>query len=964
MNFVSSITLAFKDAFSSGFAAAKNNFAGMEAALGDLNKNKAMNDLAAGLAMATSMTDPFRQKLSAMLDMPSQLAGGFESSMKNIQAITGASAAEIGGLGNELLKIGGQSAAGPLAVAEAFNDVAGGIAMAAEGVPLLDVQMRVLNNALALAEAGQANLGTATEGLTKIMNSYQFTMGSVSEVNERAVWASDVMTQAVGMGMGSMEEFVSAMAPLSGVASSVGVGFDEVGSVMAYMTSTTDSAATAGTKMSAFMTALMKPTDALGKALESVGITSGSAMLEQYGLAASAEIVSKAFNGNQDAIAAAMGRQEAMKYVVSMTSGAYSDFATQFGSTMKGVTESARAVQTEAYESKVERLEAATASLQIGIGEDINAIKGFFVDMGAGFLTHVVAPIMSSPVGGVFQGIAAGVGLAAKSVLDMGSGALNAATQLVVLTATVQNAGGFAKLFGHSLSLMGTPFKMIGGLALKAIGPVIAFGASLWTALAPILPFIAAGAALAALGVLLVKNWDAVSSFFTGVFTKIQGFLAGVSNKVLAVVAVFMPFIGIPALMIKNWDAVKTFFVELWSNITKVFVNVWTGIKNIFTGLVAKFVKVFAPMVGIPILIIKNWDTIKAFFVGLWTRITKVFTEAWGGIKNFFTGLWGGITAKFTEAWNGILGVYNSIWNGITQTAASGANWFSGVWTTVTGTFASVWLWIKDLFTSVWESIKGVVMGFVEWLSPVIDAIIAPFKAIGNVIGGIIDTVGGWFGNTVELGKAELARINGNKAAAALAKPVETSSGAAAATPVETSVITPPALAAAPAITPPVITASAAAATPAAGATRTEQSSAADLLFKEHLAAASRKGVSAAGIDTSASDAFMSAGVSAAPVIDMPALDTFMAAGANAAPGFNTADFNREARVSFAEALRPTQTQTAQTPWNEPREKQTKKERANFTIQNLTLQCDDIKNMFDLYLQLEMIFANPVEAAV
>jgi hypothetical protein len=56
----------------------------MKGALGELGANQDMNRLAADLAMASSLTEPFRQKLSALLDVPSRLAGGFETSMKNI----------------------------------------------------------------------------------------------------------------------------------------------------------------------------------------------------------------------------------------------------------------------------------------------------------------------------------------------------------------------------------------------------------------------------------------------------------------------------------------------------------------------------------------------------------------------------------------------------------------------------------------------------------------------------------------------------------------------------------------------------------------------------------------------------------------------------------------------------------------------------------------------------------------
>lgn len=160
-------------------------------------------------------------------------------------------------------------------------------------------------------------------------------------------------------------------------------------------------------------------------------------------------------------------------------------------------------------------------------GGDINAIKGFFVDMGAGFLNHVVAPVMSSPVGGVFQGMAAVAGLAAKTVLDLGSGALNTASQLVVMTATIQNAGGFSKLFGSALGGIASPLKSIGTSIAGMVGPLIAkttatFAATaaeigfagamwatagaVWAATWPILAVVAGVAAFAFGGYMLVKN--------------------------------------------------------------------------------------------------------------------------------------------------------------------------------------------------------------------------------------------------------------------------------------------------------------------------------------------------------------------------------------------------------------------------------------------------------------------------
>ena len=536
-NFATSITLQFKDAFSSGFASAKNSMAGMKDAIGEINRNKDMFDLAGDLSLMSGRFDELAGKITSMMDAPSALAGSFESVMKNIQAISiseNMDADALKNLTNDLTAIGSKSAAGPLAVAAAYNDVAGGIANA-------EARMPVMQKAIALAEAGQADLGTATNGLVKIMNSYGFAVSKAAtdeereaDISQKAAWASDVMTQAVGMGVGSMEEFVSAMSPISGLASSVGIGFDEIGSTMAYMTATTDTAATAGTKLQSFMIALQKPSKELSAALASVGISSGSAMLEEYGLAESARIVQSAFAGNQDAMIAAMGRAEAMQAVLALTGDSYSDFAHQFGESMKGITAASQAIQMESYESKLGRFQAASDTLKIQIGDDVNAIKGFFVDMGASFLSNLV-PFMSSPVGGVFQRIAAFAGLAAGGVLKLGSGVLNTATQLVTLTSTISNAGGITKLFSSTLGTLKNAVTGIGSSLMSLIAPLWAkitatftataaesgFAAALWATagaiwavLWPVLAVVAAGALIVKIISEVAGGWGSVTEAF------------------------------------------------------------------------------------------------------------------------------------------------------------------------------------------------------------------------------------------------------------------------------------------------------------------------------------------------------------------------------------------------------------------------------------------------------------------
>jgi hypothetical protein len=136
---------------------------GMNAAMEQINQNQAMTRLAADLATMATMTAPLRNALADMLNEPSKVAGNFETSLKNIQVVAGGTAEDMALLSNNLLQMGSTALAGPLAVAEAYNDIAGGITDAS-------ARMGALQASIALAEAGQADLGIATNGMVKVMN--------------------------------------------------------------------------------------------------------------------------------------------------------------------------------------------------------------------------------------------------------------------------------------------------------------------------------------------------------------------------------------------------------------------------------------------------------------------------------------------------------------------------------------------------------------------------------------------------------------------------------------------------------------------------------------------------------------------------------------------------------------------------------------------------------------------------
>jgi TP901 family phage tail tape measure protein len=973
-------------AFSQGLAE-------IESGLNRIQENTAFNTLATQLSTMSLAMGPITQSLDRMMSRPSALAAAFDSSMKNIQAITGNTNQEMAALNQQLLAIGANAVAGPQGVVDAMYDIAGGIGN-------VEAHLGILQGAVTLAEAGQADLGVAANGLVSIMNAYSLASGDAASSLENANNVSDVLTQTVGQGVGSMEQFIAAFSQVSGVSAAVGVGFDELGAALAFITTQGPGASEAATQLKAAETALLNPNETLLKALQSVGIESGSAMLSQYGLVASLNIVKQAVGGSQDAMAKALGSTMALQGATALLGDGYTEFANKFsGALQNSITAEAAAVQGESYESKLARMNAATQALQLQIGDNINNIKGFFLDLGSGFLSNVVNPILNSPVGGVFQQMAAVIGVAGQNLLSFGSNALSTAATISTLAANIKNAGGYTEILHGAMTLLKAPFSAVGGMVKGFITNLFGMGA--------------AGAAGAG-GVGAFGTASGVSAAPIGAATAATtGFSIALNAALWPILAVIAAVAAVAAgvyLLIKNWDAVSEFFVNLWNNIVSAFQAAWDWIVNIFnvagtwisaffSSLWARITETFAPVGA---WFGEVWNGITAAFATAWNAVAAFFTDIWNGIvntvanvANWFTSAWNNVVTGFTNLWNGVTLFFTNLWNGITNIVASVANWFAGIWGTVTAPFASAFQWIGNLFTNIWNNIKGVIQGFVEWLSPVVDAILAPFRAIGNVIGGIINTVGGWFGGAAKDANEAVASMEAAPVtttttsvaatsipAASVVEPPSTavsvatpslSTGTATVTPLGstatvgavdlgTGTVAAPELTAAGSVAVPEFTSGASAASPSFAATgTTSTSSSGNALALQHMEAASYKGVSASDMTYTASSAFDSAGAAQVQAASTAALLDSL--NQTVAASLNAADLEEEARVSFADAMPQREaavtTQAAQAPARNEQPRQN-----IFHIANMNFNADEMRTIFDFVRQLELMTAEPEALAV
>lgn len=278
-------------------------------------------------------------------------AMNFDEAITNVGAVLGKSREDMAGLSDEILKIGTNSRYGPQLAAEAFYDIVGGVADAS-------THMAIFNAAIQTAQAGNASLKGTTTALISVMNGYGFAA-------DKASFASNVLTQTVNKGVGTMDQFASALPDVAGLAHTAGISFDDLGGMMAYITTKGTSAAESSTQLTGAILSLLKPSDNMQKALQKIGFESGAAAIKQLGLAGTFK---KLVESGAD-ITDIIPRIEGIRGAIALTDEGATSFLDNFSEGLDGVTASAEAIQMSSPAAQFDLLKSSIQGVAITVGE-------------------------------------------------------------------------------------------------------------------------------------------------------------------------------------------------------------------------------------------------------------------------------------------------------------------------------------------------------------------------------------------------------------------------------------------------------------------------------------------------------------------------------------------------------------------------------------------------------------------
>jgi len=405
--------LDLKDNLTPGLESAKGGLSGFGSTLDNIGGK--VTNLGVNI---TAMAAP----AAAAIAVATSQAVDFDEAMTNIQAVSGRSSEEMATLRQQIMAMGSASRFGPQAASEAFYDIVGGVGDAS-------VQMAIFKQAISTAQAGNADLGSTTQALIAVMNSYKF--GA-----DDAGFASDVLTQTVNKGVGSMGGFASALPSVTGRAHALGIGFDTLAANAAYLTTQGNTASEATTQLGQMMQQLQSPNETMRAGLNQLGFSSGEAAVAALGLVGTYQALSGTQAASEKGYATLVGSSEAMRGATALLSTDVAAFTSNFQTSMTGATAAAEQVQMSSAAAQVDLLKASVSELGIEVG---TAMIPVLKD-----LTRQVMPVITQVVGWVKQnpelikqvGTIATVALAAGIAITGAGTAISAVGNIVKAAAT------------------------------------------------------------------------------------------------------------------------------------------------------------------------------------------------------------------------------------------------------------------------------------------------------------------------------------------------------------------------------------------------------------------------------------------------------------------------------------------------------------------------------------------------
>lgn len=456
-----------------------------------------------------------------------KMAADFESAMMRVNTMMLLNEEDIKALSKEVRQLSKDMGVDAVASANALYQAI------SAGIPKENV-MDFLRVATKAAVGGTTDTLVAVDALTTVLNAYKMPA-------EKAMWVSDLLFTTIKGGKTTMDELSASMSLVAPIAAALNIPIEDVLATVATLTKQGVPTSMAMTQIRSTMVALTKPTAEMSELINSLGYETGEAMLQTLGYQNTMQALKDATEGNNEVLAKAFGRVEALNAVLAITddnaAAATADIAAMGDAT--GATEAAVAEMEKTVSHKFRVMRQQLKDTAIVLGTALIPIITRLLEAITPVIAKVSEWIEKHPRLSI--AILASVGAMGAMMIVIGP--------LMKMWGTM-----LALIHSNTIALVAHKIAMIAHklVSLVAIGvmKLITIAQWAWNAAMnanPIGAIITLIGLLVAAGIYLWKNWDKVVAFFKNAWRKVKLiFLTGV-EKVLGILAKFtawIPFVG------------------------------------------------------------------------------------------------------------------------------------------------------------------------------------------------------------------------------------------------------------------------------------------------------------------------------------------------------------------------------------------------------------------------------------
>lgn len=582
-----------------------------------------------GKNLTTGVTTPLVGLGAAALTT----AAGFESSMNDVRAVTGATGQDLQDM-TDLAKEMGRTTM--------FSASESADALAFLGMAGLDAQqsMDALPGVLDLAAAGGLELADAADTATNVLSGFGLEVSELGRLN-------DVLAEASRSSNTSVEQLGAGFQYVGPVASAAGLSLEETAATLGMLADAGIQGEQGGTALRGALSQLLNPTAQVQSKLDELGVTVQDA------------------DGQMRPFADIMGDLEGAGADVN---DMLSIFGTESGPGMMAILE-AGPDKLRTFTEDLEGAEGAAGEMADIKMEGLNGQLKELQSAGEGLMLAIAD-----------SGLLETVTELASKITEWAQELSETNPQIIKWAVIL---GAVAAAIGPLLIFVGMLITAVGKISgvLKIVSDALRlaaaakwlFSAALWAS--PITWIILGIIALIAVIILIIVYWDEIAAATAVAWDWIKAKLGEVWEWIKSTASDIWE--GIKAFFADTWESIKSTVSSVWESIKSFFVGIWDGITSTVMGAVN----------GVKTFISNGFNMARDFavkaFTGMRDRVISTAQNLLGFVRNIPSNIKSALGNLGSLLRNAGRNVIQGLINGITSMISNVGSSMSNIASTI-----------------------------------------------------------------------------------------------------------------------------------------------------------------------------------------------------------------------------------------------------------------------------------------